>query len=100
MIETRAFKVLTPMVDLIESMDHICLGRKLPVRSVPTNLLPQSLSQPNKVSRYLIHSIPDYFFMMFNPQLVARLTTLIGSFWSRQLMTILSLLAHRESNTY
>ena len=40
MIENRAFKVLTPVVDLTESMEHICLGRKLNLRSVSQNLLP------------------------------------------------------------
>ena len=70
MIENRAFKVLTPVVDVVQSMDHVCLGRKLSLRPVPQNLLPQALSQPKRGSRYLIHSLPDYFHMIFNPQLV------------------------------
>ena len=40
MIENRAFKVLIPVVDMIQSMEHICLGRKLGLRSVPQSLLP------------------------------------------------------------
>ena len=34
MIENRAFKVLTPVVDMTASLDHVCLGRKLSLRSV------------------------------------------------------------------
>ena len=40
MIENRAFKVLTPVVGLTESMEHICLGRKLNLRSVSQKSLP------------------------------------------------------------
>lgn len=40
MIENRAFRLLTPVVDMVGSMDHICLGRKLPLRPLPANLLP------------------------------------------------------------
>ena len=39
MIENRAFKVLTPVVDLTESMEHICLGRKPSLRAFSQNLL-------------------------------------------------------------
>lgn len=74
MIENRAFKVLTPCVDMVESMEHICLGRKYNLRSVPQNLLPQSLGQPKRGTRFLIHSLPDYFFMIFSPSLVGMKT--------------------------
>ena len=32
-------------------------------------MLPQAINQPRS-SRFLIHSLPDYFFLIFNPQLV------------------------------
>ena len=69
MIENRAFKVLTPVVDLNTTMSHIALGRKLALRSVTQNLMPQSLRQP-RGPKYLIISLPDYFYMLFNPQLI------------------------------
>ena len=69
MIENRAFKVLTPVVDNFESMDHIALGRMVSLRSVPQNVLPASINQP-RAQRLLVHSLPDYFFLVFNPQLV------------------------------
>ena len=70
MIENRAFKVLTPVVDVIESREHVSLGRKVDLRSVPQNLVPQALAQPRRGPRYLIHSLPDYFHMIFSPALV------------------------------
>ena len=59
MIENRAFKVLTPVVDNVRDLDHVCLSRKMHIPQLQQSLLPTALGQPNISPKHMIQSLPD-----------------------------------------